>query len=202
MKKLLMLVGLGSGLAVTFLLGRFAASKGRDARAAHTTIDEDPSEAQPVQAAAPRGYERVPERRMPAPAPPPGLPPPAPAPAAEPAEMTPEQEAAKFNDAFDADRPADEAAGNRRVAIATAFRSPAAKGAALRDIDCRATRCRLAVEFTDAVADKRVLSDLFKLLASAGLETQALGFTVPTREERSDGSIVATIHLYRADSAL
>lgn len=195
-----MLVGLGGGLAITFLLGRLAASKAPDPRAEHPTVDENSGEAEPAQATQARGYERPPQHLALAPSPPPAVPP-AP-PAAEPAMMTPEQETAKLNEAFDRDRPADEAAGNRRVAIATAFRSPAANGAALRDLDCRATRCRMAVEFTDAAADKRVLSDLFALLKSAGLETRELGFTVPIREERADGSIVATVHLYRADSAL
>jgi hypothetical protein len=198
LRKLLLLVGLGCGLAGILLLGRTAASRRPDARAAHA-VDEDQSTAEAVQAAAPRAYERPPAVAW---APPPAPAAPPPAPAAGPAEMTPQQEAAQLNDAFAADPPADEAAANQRVAIATAFRAPAARGAALREIDCRATRCRMTVEFSDAGADKRVLSDLFKLLASAGVESQALGFTVPTREERSDGSIVATIHLYRADVGL
>jgi hypothetical protein len=148
--------------------------------------------------AAPRGYARAPER----PAAAPEAPPVAPAPAAEPVGMTPEEVATKLNDAFYADRPGDETAGNRRVAIAAAFRSPAASGAALRDIDCRATRCRMAVEFTDTGADRRVVSELFNLLEAGGLETRELGFTIPTREERSDGSVVATIHLYHAAGTL
>lgn len=137
----------------------------------------------------------APERRAPTPETPPSAP-------AEPQPQTPAEVTASLNAAFEADRPADAAAANTRVAIATAFRDPKAKGAELRDVDCRATRCRLSVEFTDKGADKRVLSDFFQLLGAAGVDTKDLGFTVPEREVRPDGSIAATIHLYRDDVPL
>jgi len=110
--------------------------------------------------------------------------------------------ASALNAAFDADRPGGPETGQTRTAIATAFRDARATGAMLRGVECRATRCRLDVEFTDKGADKRVLSQIFVLLSSNGVDTKGLGFTVPTREVRPDGSVVATIHLYRGEETL
>jgi hypothetical protein len=37
------------------------------------------------------------------------------------------------------------------------------------------------------------------LLGASGVDTKDLGFTVPEREIRPDGSIAAMIHLYREE---
>jgi len=119
-----------------------------------------------------------------------------------PAPRSDAEMSSALNAAFEADQPGGPETAQTRTAIAAAFRDARATGALLRGVECRATRCRLDVEFTDKRADKRLLSQIFVLLSSNGVDTKDLGFTIPTREVRPDGSVVATIHLYRGEETL
>ena len=64
-----------------------------------------------------------------------------------------------------------------RAASRTDSQTNRAKGTALRKVDCHGTRCRLSVDFDDDSADRRVVGNIFELLADASVDTQKLGFT-------------------------
>jgi len=115
---------------------------------------------------------------------------------------TPEEFSREVEEAFAADSPADARSSEMQAGIAEAFRKPAAAGAVLRGVDCHRTRCRLTVDMTDEAADRRVFSDIFTLLASAGVDTDKLGFVVPTRTVREDGSVAAVVHLYHVPNTI
>jgi hypothetical protein len=119
------------------------------------------------------------------------------APAAEAAPKTPEQVATDLEEAFRTDKPADADAVRMESGIASGFQTERAKGAALRQVDCHGTRCRMSVDFDDDSSDRRVVGNIFELLADAGVDTQRLGFTIPTRAVLPDGKVNAVIHLYR-----
>jgi hypothetical protein len=111
--------------------------------------------------------------------------------------MSPEEVAIELDAAFAADPPPDVAATRTASNVLSAFRSVQAEGANLRSIDCRRTRCKLTVDFNNIDADKKVMGDIFKTLATSGVDVNGLGFIVPTRDRQADGSIAATVHLYR-----
>lgn len=113
-----------------------------------------------------------------------------------------EDVAREFDTAFAADLPPNAASRQTESAVLSAFRDPRANGARLGRVDCRQTRCRLAIEFADQEADKRVMKDIFTLLSSSGVDVDGLGFIVPTRETQSSGAVAATIHLYRVPTAM
>jgi hypothetical protein len=123
----------------------------------------------------------------------------APAPA-EAAPKTPAQAAVELEEAFRTDKPADASSARMESGIATGFRTDRAKGAALRKVDCHGTRCRLSVDFDDDAADRRVVGNIFELLADSGVDPAQLGFTIPVREVGPDGKVSAVIHLYRVSA--
>jgi|GEM_PF-6264741 hypothetical protein len=108
----------------------------------------------------------------------------------------------ELNSAFNADRPPDANSTKMSSGIVSAFGDVRAQGARLTGLECRATRCRLGIDFADVDADKRVMSDIFNLLSSAGLDVATLGFIVATRDTRPDGTINATVHLFHISATL
>jgi hypothetical protein len=122
----------------------------------------------------------------------------APAASAEPEGKAPEQIAAELEEAFRTDRPADASSTRMQGGISGAFQNDErAKGAVIRQIDCRGTRCRLAVDFENEAANNRVMIEMFTMLAAAGVDTTNLAFTIPTRTVDGDGKVNAVVHLYR-----
>lgn len=147
----------------------------------------------------PRRFEEA--RRPTSAAPPLDPPPPLAAPSAAEASLNPKTDremVAAVEAAFAADPTGSPGAANTQANIATAFRDPRMAGAVLREVDCHNSRCKLAVDFTDADADRHVFPQIFNALGSAGVDTAGLGFIVPERTERPDGTIAAVVHLYRS----
>ena len=119
----------------------------------------------------------------------------------DPAAVPPEVLAQNVETAFASDPPAGEKARQEVAAITSAFKMPAARGAVLQQVECHATRCRMQIQFDDHDSDKRVISQIFDLLSSNGVDTHGLGFIIPTRTTDPDGKIEATIHLYPASAS-
>ena len=97
---------------------------------------------------------------------------------------------------FDGDAHGGQDGIERERALRSAFASPAANGSHVRSIECRATRCRVQVDFDDLDTDIRVIGALFLSQAS----TTPMAFTVPTRERRADGSVGATMYFRTKDA--
>jgi hypothetical protein len=110
--------------------------------------------------------------------------------------------AAAVEEAFQADKPPTLASTRMAARVTDAFRGANAEGTQIRQVDCRETRCRVSLEFKDAATDKHVLSGIFGLLGSSGVDTEGLGFIVSSRDVQPDGSVMATIHLYRGQAIL
>jgi hypothetical protein len=111
--------------------------------------------------------------------------------------LTHEDIARGYENAYRSDQPPNASSAKREAAIVAAFGSPRAEGAHLNGVDCRATRCRIDVDFTSQEADKRVLLAFVDLLSSSGIENVSdLGFFVSSRDELPDGKIKADIHLF------
>jgi hypothetical protein len=108
----------------------------------------------------------------------------------------------ELNRAFNADRPADANSSKTASAIVNAFGDVRAQGAHLAEVECHASRCRLGVDFSDKAADHRVMEDLYTLLSEAGLDVTTLDLAVSARDRRPDGTISATIHLFRSAASL
>ena len=107
-----------------------------------------------------------------------------------------EQVVQALNDAYYSDRPADANSTKMSSAIVSAFSDGQAQGARLTGVECRATRCRLGIDFDDLDANRRVMSNIPELLAPAGVDVSDLGFAMPTRVTHPDGTISATVYLF------
>jgi hypothetical protein len=118
----------------------------------------------------------------------------------KPVEKSPEEVVRALDDAFARDVADEAAASNTRTGIAAAFKDARFAGASLREVDCRKTRCRLAVDLNDEDADNRVFSSIFEVLGSSGVDVEGLGVIVPTRTARPDGTVAAVVHLYRGEA--
>ena len=110
--------------------------------------------------------------------------------------------AAAMGEAFASDRPGNAGSATTLAAVSAAFHGPRTAGALLRAADCRATRCRLTVEFDDAAANNRVVAEMFTALAENGADVADLGIAIPTRDLRADGRIDATVYLFRGEPTL
>jgi hypothetical protein len=111
---------------------------------------------------------------------------------------TDEEIARDLEVAFTTDGPPDAASAKRSATIVQGLGGPLAKGAHLRKVDCRATRCKLELEFADRNADSHLMSGLFRILRSVGVKCEGLGYQVAKREVLPNGTIVATVHLFDA----
>jgi len=198
MKRIATLTVLLAACCVMLVLAitRARAVPDTNSRASSAAGDEQAREDETSRAGGARPWRSAPAPiRAEVAAPPPAAPAvPEASPEAKP--KTNEQLAAELDSAFLAE-PASPAAADTRVKVATAFREDRAKGAMLREVDCRGTRCKLIVEFADNGADKRVMAEIFNILQTAEVDIADLGFVVPQRATATDGTISATIHLYK-----
>jgi hypothetical protein len=114
-----------------------------------------------------------------------------------PEGLTEEDISRNYVTAYQRDPAPTASSAKREAAIVAGFSSPRAEGAHLNGVDCRATRCRLDIDFTDQEAGKRVLLDLFGILSSSGVEdSSSLGFYVTSRNELPGGKVQAEVHLF------
>jgi hypothetical protein len=107
-------------------------------------------------------------------------------------EMTDEERAAEREVRFLADGPRTPAASSRELGVRRAFDAPEiGEQAQLRNIECRASQCRLEVSFARVGADMDVIEKLF---ASRDAPFMSAG-TVTSREPEAGGRIKTTILL-------
>lgn len=112
----------------------------------------------------------------------------------EPPPRTAGDIAATFEEAFQSDAPADAKTAVLERQVHAAFALPSAGGARLRTSECRATRCRLEVEFESQEADR---AGMIKIMRTEPF--LSMGAVVPIRETNDDGSVVATVHLFPSE---
>ena len=125
-----------------------------------------------------------------------------PAGSAERREIAPAELIGRLEAAFQQDDLPNSQSTQMTAAIRSAFESAPAKGASIKSIECRASRCRMQISFEDRAADRRIMKDFFTLLSSKGIDIHGLRFIAPSRETTSDGRTLATIHVYRGDAPL
>lgn len=103
--------------------------------------------------------------------------------------------------AFDEDRPADRKASYTQAALVDVFRARP-RGVTLSSVDCRATQCRLQMQFPNADAGNQMLSEFWSLLDKSGVDVNGLSFVVPTRSVGADQRVDATMYLTHAPTQL
>ena len=102
-----------------------------------------------------------------------------------------------LENAFRSDQPPDNRSAQTAAAIVTAFGEPRAAGAHLNAVDCRATRCKLDIDFSDKQTSNRVLQEMFDMLSSHGVENASnLGFYVASRDSLPNGVINTSVHVF------
>ena len=103
----------------------------------------------------------------------------------------------EIESAFQLDAAPGKEAMARTAAITTSFADVRASGSHLNSVACRATRCKLEIDFSDQAASNRVLQDMFDMFSSAGLsQVGDLGFYVTRRVALPDGPIRTDVHLF------
>lgn len=110
---------------------------------------------------------------------------------------TPEEVASAHETAFQADAPPTETSRKTAAVLVTAFTGYQAKGAHLTAVDCRATRCRMEMEFPDRATDDLVLGSLPSALSSGGIDISNLAFIAPIRDTLPNDSRKITAYLYQ-----
>lgn len=108
----------------------------------------------------------------------------------------PEERKFQLETAYDEDAAPTATSRKRETTIRTAFSSPSAKGSTLKSLECKASRCRMEVEFDDMQADKRVIHDV--LMETPGID---MAGSVPERKTGPDGKVTAVIHLFPMSTA-
>ena len=103
--------------------------------------------------------------------------------------------------AFDEDRPADRKASYTQAALVDVFRARP-RGASLSSVECRATQCRLQLQFPNADAGNQMLSEFWSLLEKDGVDVNGLSFVVPTRSVGADQRVDATMYLTHVPTQL
>jgi hypothetical protein len=102
-----------------------------------------------------------------------------------------------LENAFRTDQPPNGRSAQTTAAIVAAFGEQRAAGAHLNAVDCRATRCKLDIDFANGETSNRVLQDLFGMLASHGVENVGdLGFYVSSRDNLPNGAVNTGVHLF------
>jgi hypothetical protein len=113
-------------------------------------------------------------------------------PATDEVVETVEEIAVRLEQAFELDAPASSNARELERTVAQQFKLPEAEGSRLRAVECRATRCRLEIEFRSSDVDRAVMRRVF---VQSDTPVSRMAMTAPVREARSDGSVVATVYL-------
>jgi len=112
------------------------------------------------------------------------------------AELSPISEdeiGARLESMFQADGPKTVMSSELESQIRVAFSGPEIRGAQVKAIECRASRCRAEMAFDDGEAHKRTLRQVFM---DAHSERIPLAMTAPVSSITADGRVLVTIHLY------
>jgi hypothetical protein len=108
----------------------------------------------------------------------------------------PEDVAARLEFAFEQDGAPTVNSRHMAQSIRTAFGQAKAPGAYVKNVECRASRCRADLEFQNIDADKSVLREVLH-------ESEAIpyAFTIPTRNVDESGKVSLSIYFYPSGEA-